>query len=59
MGKNGWAWIKLPEKVTNKITQFGREIPKEELHENGREKQPHITIKYGICLLFIVNYLLL
>lgn len=48
MGQYGWAWIKLPEKVSNKMISFGKEIPKEELHENGRENQPHITLKYGL-----------
>ena len=48
MGKNGWAWIKLPEGVTKKILDFGREIPNEELSEDGRETQPHITLKYGL-----------
>ena len=48
MGKHGWAWIKLPEEVSKKIIDFGKEIPNDELHENGRENQPHITLKYGV-----------
>jgi 2'-5' RNA ligase len=48
MGKHGWAWIKLPESVAKKMTDFGKIIPKEDLHENGREHQPHITLKYGM-----------
>ena len=48
MGKHGWAWIKLPEDVTKKIIEFSKEIPSDELTEDGRETQPHITLKYGL-----------
>ena len=48
MGSMGWAYVKLPDNVSKKMVQFGKSIPTEELHENGREDEPHITLKYGL-----------
>jgi 2'-5' RNA ligase len=40
--------VKLPSDVSELIRAFGREIPDIELAPDGREKRPHITIKYGL-----------
>jgi len=48
MGKFGWAWIKLPDNVAQKIRDFSRQIPYDELTGDGRETNPHITLKYGL-----------
>ena len=44
MGEYGWAWIKLPDDISNSIISFGREINKEDIYDeegHGLEKQPH------------------
>ena len=48
MGSMGWAYINVPKEIKEKMFQIGRQIDKEDLHENGRDDQPHITIKYGL-----------
>jgi len=48
MGKMGWACIKFPESITKKILSCGKQIDKDDLHEKGLEKEPHITLKYGL-----------
>lgn len=48
MEETGWAWVKVPEKLSKRIIEFGKDIPNDELHEHGREKNPHITAKYGL-----------
>lgn len=40
--------VKLPVCIADIIKQFASKIPDEELAEDGRELNPHITIKYGI-----------
>jgi len=49
----GCVMAKLPHYVADKIIEFGRSIPNEDIFddedgEKGRENEPHITVKYGI-----------
>lgn len=38
----------LPKDVADEITAFGRRIPDRDLADDGRETEPHITLKYGL-----------
>jgi hypothetical protein len=40
--------VNLPSKTAAAIIKLGNKIPDEDLAENGREKEPHITVKYGL-----------
>jgi 2'-5' RNA ligase len=40
--------VNLPKEIADKIFAFGRRIPDKDLADNGRETEPHITIKYGL-----------
>jgi len=39
--------IELPKHIADKITEFNRRIPKEDLAEDEQIK-PHVTVKYGL-----------
>lgn len=34
--------------TASKLIAFGKTIPDEHLHENGRDDQPHVTVHYGV-----------
>jgi len=38
----------LTPDLADKIREIGEKIPDEDLHEKGRDKEPHITLKWGI-----------
>ncbi len=38
----------IPEPLRRDILAFGRSIPEEELATDGRESDPHVTIKHGL-----------
>ncbi len=40
--------INLPEDVSSKIKAEAANIPDADLAEDGRETQPHVTVKYGL-----------
>lgn len=40
--------INIPLRIANKIKELGKSIPKEELADDGLEKETHITVLYGI-----------
>lgn len=40
--------VNLPEDVAKRVIALGHEIPDEDLAEDGRENEPHITVKYGL-----------
>lgn len=40
--------VDLPEDLAAMVKEMGALIPEADLHENGREGNPHITIKYGL-----------
>lgn len=40
--------VKMPVCIADKIMEFAGSIPDEEIGNHGREKRPHITIKYGL-----------
>ncbi len=49
-----WVYINLPKDVQKTILALGKEIDPEDLFageaENGLEKDPHITVKYGLTI---------
>lgn len=40
--------INLPEEIAAKVVEASKRIPEADLHEEGRENEPHITVKYGL-----------
>ena len=40
--------VSLPEKIALALIAFGKSIPNSQLSEEGREADPHVTIKYGL-----------
>jgi len=40
--------VNLPAEVADRIVAFGKRIPDADLADNGRETEPHITVKYGL-----------
>jgi len=40
--------INLPPDVADKVRAVGFKIPYEELAEDGREDEPHVTVKFGL-----------
>ena len=40
--------VNLPSAVADKVRAAGAAIPDSQLAEDGREDQPHITVKYGL-----------
>lgn len=40
--------IQLPPAAARKVTALAASIPDEDLAEDGREDDPHITVKYGL-----------
>jgi len=46
----GWTAVRLDSSMSKKIQEWGKEnIPSEELADDGREDDIHITVLYGIC----------
>jgi len=46
----GWTAVRLRSALANKIQQWGKDnILSDELAEDGRETDTHITLLYGIC----------
>ena len=46
----GWTAVRLSKGISSKIQQWGKDnIPSDELAEDGRETDTHITLLYGIC----------
>jgi 2'-5' RNA ligase/8-oxo-dGTP pyrophosphatase MutT (NUDIX family) len=48
MPKNALTQINLPPKAAETVLKVGQEIPEAELAGDGRETEPHITLKYGV-----------
>lgn len=42
--------VELPKQIADKVKAFSARIPDDHLAEDGREKNPHITVKYGLHL---------
>lgn len=40
--------VLLPQHFAQPLLTFGATLPDSELHEKGRETEPHVTIKYGL-----------
>jgi broad specificity phosphatase PhoE/2'-5' RNA ligase len=40
--------VQLPPDVANPLMQYGDQIPDQDLAGDGRESEPHITVKYGL-----------
>lgn len=40
--------VDLPPAVSDKVKAVAATIPDEDLAENGRETEPHVTVKYGL-----------
>lgn len=40
--------IELPKAIASKIKEIANAIPDQDLAEDGRETNPHITVKYGL-----------
>ncbi len=40
--------VDLPPSIATKLIALGKSIPDEELAEDGRESEAHITVKYGL-----------
>jgi 2'-5' RNA ligase len=40
--------MNLPKEIADKVIAFGKQIPDADLAEDGREQEPHITVKYGL-----------
>jgi|SRR5271166_1409541 len=45
---NASTQINLPEDAAEKVMEAAAKIPTDELAEDGRENQPHVTIKYPV-----------
>ena len=49
-GCKGWTAVRLNKGISNKIQQWGKDnIPSDELADDGRETDTHITLLYGLC----------
>jgi len=49
-GCKGWTAVRLSSALSSKIQQWGKNnIPSDELSEDGRETDTHITLIYGLC----------
>lgn len=46
--KSSSTQVNLPKDLADKILSFGRRIRDKNLADNGRETEPHITVKYGL-----------
>jgi len=47
---SGWAAVTCNKTISKKVQDWGKKnIPKEELTNDGRETETHITLMYGIC----------
>ena len=49
----GWAYIRLPESISEKIFSFCKMIDKDDIYDpidHGLEDNPHITLKYGLIV---------
>jgi 2'-5' RNA ligase len=51
----GWVALELPDNIIKKVKDFQKKIDKKDLHIDkedwhgyGLEKEPHITVKYGL-----------
>jgi 2'-5' RNA ligase len=40
--------VDLPDDVAAKVRELGRKIADDDLAEDGRETEPHVTVKYGL-----------
>jgi 2'-5' RNA ligase len=40
--------LNLPAGMAEKVREMGRKIPAEDLYGDGRETDPHVTLKYGL-----------
>lgn len=40
--------VNLPAEVADRIIAFGRRIPDADLADDGREDEPHVTVKFGL-----------
>lgn len=40
--------IDMPEEIAEKVRSFGKSIAQDDLDEEGVEKNPHVTVKYGL-----------
>lgn len=40
--------LQLPKSVAKKVTALAESIPDEDLDDDGRETDPHVTVKYGL-----------
>lgn len=40
--------VNMPEEIAKSVRDFGLKIPEAKLAEEGREKEPHTTVLYGI-----------
>jgi N12 class adenine-specific DNA methylase/broad specificity phosphatase PhoE len=40
--------VNLPGPIAGHLANFGAAIPEDQLAEDGREHEPHITVKYGL-----------
>jgi 2'-5' RNA ligase len=46
----GWVAVRMNSSVAKKIQQWGKDnIPAEELSDDGRDKDTHITVMFGVC----------
>lgn len=47
-----WVYVNLPKDIQQKLLEFGKQIDPDDLYEKeaegGLEKEPHITLKYGL-----------
>jgi 2'-5' RNA ligase len=48
MSKYATTHIPLPPDIAQKVQEFGKSIAPHHLAEDGLEKDPHITVKYGL-----------
>jgi len=40
--------VNLPKEIADQIIDFGKRIPDADLADDGRESEPHITVKFGL-----------
>lgn len=46
----GWSYIRLPANIKSKMKQIRDMIDPSDLGEDGKESNPHITVKYGLTI---------
>jgi len=46
--KYSYTAVNLPDRISESVRALGRMIPDEDLAADGREMEPHITVKYGL-----------